>query len=110
MGYGRDMENYTLTKTWSTPLVLVTTPKIGSLLKLPGMVFALPACYLPQGEAKHIVKFYSPIFRKKDDNTYQGTTWQIKFKLDNVNKSSGSYKLRVALASATFSELQVNFL
>lgn len=72
--------------------------------------FALPACYLPQGEAKHIVKFYSPIFRKKDDNTYQGTTWQIKFKLENVNKSSGSYKLRVALASATFSELQVNFL
>ncbi|KAJ1393114.1 Rhamnogalacturonate lyase [Sesbania bispinosa] len=50
--------------------------------------------------------FFAQVTRKKDDNTYQGTTWQIKFKLDNVNKSS-SYKLRVALASATLSELQV---
>ncbi|XP_057434888.1 probable rhamnogalacturonate lyase B isoform X2 [Lotus japonicus] len=50
--------------------------------------------------------FFAQVTRKKDDNTYQGTTWQIKFKLDNVNKSS-IYKLRVALASATFSELQV---
>ena len=48
-----------------------------------------------------------PLFnRKKDGNTYQGTTWQIKFKLDKVNKK-GSYKLRIAIASATFSELQV---
>ncbi|KAH1253163.1 Rhamnogalacturonate lyase [Glycine max] len=50
--------------------------------------------------------FFAQVTRKKDDNTYQGTTWQIKFKLDNVNKSS-SYKLRVALASAALSELQV---
>lgn len=50
--------------------------------------------------------FFAQVTRKKDDNTYQGTTWQIKFQLDKVNKSS-SYKLRVALASATFSELQV---
>ncbi|KAG5031185.1 hypothetical protein JHK82_014800 [Glycine max] len=50
--------------------------------------------------------FFAQVTRKKDDNTYQGTTWQIKFKLDSVNKSS-SYKLRVALASATLSELQV---
>ncbi|CAJ2643126.1 unnamed protein product [Trifolium pratense] len=50
--------------------------------------------------------FYAQVTRKKDDNTYQGTTWQIKFKLDNVNKKS-IYKLRVALASATYSELQV---
>ncbi|GMI77359.1 hypothetical protein like AT1G09890 [Hibiscus trionum] len=41
-----------------------------------------------------------------DNNNYQGTTWQIRFKLDNVDQSS-SYKLRVAIASATFSELQV---
>jgi len=52
---------------------------------------------------------FLPNFRKKEDNTYQGTTWQIKFNLDNVNKK-GSYKLRVALASATYSELQVTFL
>lgn len=45
-------------------------------------------------------------YRKKDNNKYQGTTWQINFKLDNVDKS-GNYKLRLALASATLSELQV---
>lgn len=50
--------------------------------------------------------FFAQVTRKKDDNTYQGTTWQIKFKLDSVNRSS-TYKLRVALASATYSELQV---
>lgn len=44
--------------------------------------------------------------RKKEDNTYQGTTWQIKFELNNVAKGS-TYKLRVAIASATLAELQV---
>ncbi|KAG8491902.1 hypothetical protein CXB51_015209 [Gossypium anomalum] len=43
---------------------------------------------------------------KIDTNKYQGTTWQIRFKLDNVDQGS-SYKLRVAIASATFSELQI---
>ncbi|KAK1301046.1 hypothetical protein QJS10_CPB13g00281 [Acorus calamus] len=46
--------------------------------------------------------------RKKDDNTYQATTWQIKFTLDNVTQNT-TYKLRLALASATRSELQVRF-
>lgn len=46
-------------------------------------------------------------YRKKDGKTYQATTWQIKFKLDNVDQS-GTYKLRVAIAEATLSELQVN--
>ncbi|XP_058780720.1 probable rhamnogalacturonate lyase B [Vicia villosa] len=50
--------------------------------------------------------FFAQVTRKKEDSTYQGTTWQIKFNLDNVNKKE-SYKLRIALASATFSELQV---
>ncbi|KAK7282913.1 hypothetical protein RIF29_12031 [Crotalaria pallida] len=50
--------------------------------------------------------FFAQVTRKKEDNTYQGTTWQIKFQLNNVIKTS-TYKLRVALASATFSELQV---
>lgn len=49
---------------------------------------------------------YILYYRKKDGKTYQGTTWQIKFKLDNVDQS-GTYKLRVALAEATLSELQV---
>ncbi|KAL6979019.1 rhamnogalacturonan endolyase [Sarracenia purpurea var. burkii] len=43
--------------------------------------------------------------RKINDNTYQGTTWQIKFKHDNVDQK-GTYKLRVAVASATLAELQ----
>ncbi|KAI3465171.1 hypothetical protein Pfo_021834 [Paulownia fortunei] len=49
---------------------------------------------------------FAQVNRKKEDNTYQGTTWQIKFMLDTVNQS-GTYKLRVALASASLAELQV---
>jgi hypothetical protein len=44
--------------------------------------------------------------RRKEDDTQVGTTWQIKFKLDKVDRNS-SYKLRVAIASATLAELQV---
>ncbi|XP_051124615.1 uncharacterized protein LOC127246974 [Andrographis paniculata] len=50
--------------------------------------------------------FFAQVNRKKEDNTYQGTTWQIRFQLDNVDQS-GAYKLRVALASASLAELQV---
>ncbi|OMO57563.1 hypothetical protein COLO4_35295 [Corchorus olitorius] len=50
--------------------------------------------------------FFAHVVRKVGENTYQGTTWQIKFKLDNMDKS-GTYKLRIALASATLAELQV---
>lgn len=50
--------------------------------------------------------FFAQVPRKKEDNTYQGTTWQIKFKLEDV-KSDGVYKLRIALASASLAELQV---
>lgn len=50
--------------------------------------------------------FNSHCCRKKPDNTYQGTTWQIKFVLDTVNQN-GTYKLRVAIASASLAELQV---
>ncbi|KZV28885.1 Rhamnogalacturonate lyase family protein [Dorcoceras hygrometricum] len=50
--------------------------------------------------------FFAHVNRKKEDNTYQGTTWQIKFVLDSVVKN-GVYKLRVALASASLAELQV---
>ncbi|XP_022727817.1 probable rhamnogalacturonate lyase B isoform X1 [Durio zibethinus] len=50
--------------------------------------------------------FFAQVVRKIGENAYQGTTWQIKFKLDNVDQS-GIYKLRLALASATLAELQV---
>ncbi|KAK4758353.1 hypothetical protein SAY87_019654 [Trapa incisa] len=49
--------------------------------------------------------FFAQVTRKKDDK-YDGTTWQIQFKLDNP-KATDIYTLRVALASATLAELQV---
>ncbi|XP_026657969.2 probable rhamnogalacturonate lyase B [Phoenix dactylifera] len=52
--------------------------------------------------------FFAQVTRKTDQNSYKPTTWQIKFHLDSVNPS-GSYNLRVALASATHSKLQVHF-
>ncbi|XVE60634.1 hypothetical protein DITRI_Ditri05aG0143500 [Diplodiscus trichospermus] len=50
--------------------------------------------------------FFAQVTRKKDDDQYEGTTWQIRFNLDNVNQT-GTYKLRVALATAYVAELQV---
>ncbi|RRT47325.1 hypothetical protein B296_00053809 [Ensete ventricosum] len=50
--------------------------------------------------------FFAHVTRKTKENSYQATTWQIKFQVDSVNQT-GAYKLRVALASATLSELQV---
>lgn len=44
--------------------------------------------------------------RKVGDNAYKPTTWQIKFKLERIDHS-GSYTLRIALSSATFSILEV---
>ncbi|KAL6012684.1 hypothetical protein ACLOJK_003173 [Asimina triloba] len=52
--------------------------------------------------------FYAQVTRKIGDNKYQATTWQIKFELDTVDRIR-AYKLRVAIASATYSELQVRF-
>ncbi|XP_048227174.1 rhamnogalacturonate lyase B isoform X2 [Ricinus communis] len=50
--------------------------------------------------------FFAQVNRKKDDGIYQGTTWQIKFELDSLDQS-GTYKLRLALATANVAELQV---
>lgn len=50
--------------------------------------------------------FFAQVTRKRDEKTYIGTTWQIKFKLDSV-KQKEIYTLRVALASAAQAELQV---
>ncbi|CAN1341056.1 Rhamnogalacturonate lyase [Linum perenne] len=50
--------------------------------------------------------FFAQVNRKQPDGTHVGTTWQIKFRLDRVDRGS-PYKLRVALASATLAELQV---
>ncbi|GAB2219681.1 hypothetical protein Droror1_Dr00007318 [Drosera rotundifolia] len=53
----------------------------------------------------HTDWFFAQVTRKVG-NTYVGTTWQIKFMLDSVN-ISGSYKLRLAIASATVARLEV---
>ncbi|KAJ4701493.1 Rhamnogalacturonate lyase family protein [Melia azedarach] len=50
--------------------------------------------------------FYAQVTRKKDDDTYEATTWQIKFNLNNVDQN-GIYKLRLAVATANVAELQV---
>ncbi|KAG5080959.1 hypothetical protein AAZX31_02G202200 [Glycine max] len=50
--------------------------------------------------------FFAHVPRKQEDGSYQGTTWQIKFNLDDV-EASNIYRLRLALASANISELQV---
>ncbi|KAJ4701494.1 Rhamnogalacturonate lyase family protein [Melia azedarach] len=50
--------------------------------------------------------YFAQNIRKKDINTYEGTTWQIKFRLDNV-VNNATYKLRLALATAQAAELQV---
>ncbi|PHT50866.1 hypothetical protein CQW23_10613 [Capsicum baccatum] len=50
--------------------------------------------------------FFAQVPRRKEDGSYQGTTWQIRFKLDSVNQG-GTYKLRIAIASATLAEVQV---
>ncbi|KAJ4701497.1 Rhamnogalacturonate lyase family protein [Melia azedarach] len=50
--------------------------------------------------------FFTQVTRKKDNNTYQGTTWQIQFKL-NKTENNGTYKLRLALAAANVAQLLV---
>ncbi|XP_060673019.1 probable rhamnogalacturonate lyase B isoform X1 [Ziziphus jujuba] len=57
--------------------------------------------------------FFAQVTRKidvgnedNDDDTYVGTTWQIRFEDQNIDVS-GTYTLRVAIASATLAELQV---
>ncbi|CAL9147719.1 unnamed protein product [Musa hybrid cultivar] len=50
--------------------------------------------------------FYAHVTRMHGQASYQATTWQIKFRLNNVHRT-GTYKLRLALASAVLSEIQV---
>jgi rhamnogalacturonan endolyase len=50
--------------------------------------------------------FFAHVARNVGNDTYQPTTWQIIFNLKNVNRI-GRYTLRIALASAADSELQI---
>ncbi|WOG98916.1 hypothetical protein DCAR_0418262 [Daucus carota subsp. sativus] len=50
--------------------------------------------------------FFAQVNRKIGDRTYKTSTWQIKFEVLNIERSK-NYKLRLALASAHHSDLQV---
>ncbi|CAN8294534.1 unnamed protein product [Cochlearia groenlandica] len=52
--------------------------------------------------------FYMQVTRKQPDGGYNGTTWQIRFQLDDKMKNlTGNFKLRIALATSNVAELQV---
>ncbi|KAJ4963498.1 hypothetical protein NE237_023437 [Protea cynaroides] len=53
--------------------------------------------------------FFAHVDRRNDDNTYKPTTWQIRFNLDKVTRvPNETHMLRVAIASATGSQLLVH--
>ncbi|KAJ6758148.1 hypothetical protein OIU74_027273 [Salix koriyanagi] len=52
--------------------------------------------------------FFAHVPRNAGNNTYNPTTWQIKFDLERVNQT-GHYTLQLALASAHLCSLQVRF-
>ncbi|GAB4847199.1 hypothetical protein Ancab_026209 [Ancistrocladus abbreviatus] len=52
--------------------------------------------------------FFAQVTREFENSTLSGTTWQIKFQLDDLVPSS-MYTLRIALAAASESDLQVWF-
>ncbi|CAK7352736.1 unnamed protein product [Dovyalis caffra] len=52
--------------------------------------------------------FFAHVTRDVGNTTYEPTTWQIIFELQNINRNE-NYTLQLALASATASEIQVRF-
>ncbi|GMI67974.1 rhamnogalacturonan lyase6 [Hibiscus trionum] len=52
--------------------------------------------------------FFAHVPREIENNTNQPTTWQIKYNLQDVNEN-GTYTLRLALAAASYAEVQVEF-
>lgn len=127
MDCGKDTQTYILTMTWFTPLALAIIEKISSSLRLPGsLLLKYYMLYIRRKNYESVVSFYlyvsfqcKDLFRvitlkfcfiirrKTNNNTYNGSTWQIRFKLDNVDTNDTTYKLRIALATAHVSELQV---
>ncbi|KAH6784507.1 Rhamnogalacturonate lyase family protein [Perilla frutescens var. hirtella] len=50
--------------------------------------------------------FFAHVTRNMGNNTYEPTTWQIRFRLKTISRD-GDYTLRIALASATMANIQV---
>lgn len=90
-------------------LALATIRKIGFTLKSLGFsssfLYKISSIFLNLRSSLTVL-FRHFFHRKKNNKTYQATTWQIKFELKNIDKNH-AYTLRVAIASATFAELQV---
>ncbi|CAF2260110.1 unnamed protein product [Brassica napus] len=52
--------------------------------------------------------FYMQVTRKQADGGYNGSTWEIKFQVDDIMENlTGNFKLRIALATSNVAELQV---
>lgn len=52
--------------------------------------------------------FFAHVCRDSGNKNYVPTTWQIVFQLDNVQPNA-NYKLQMALASASATEIKINF-
>ncbi|TYJ47093.1 hypothetical protein E1A91_A02G163800v1 [Gossypium mustelinum] len=52
--------------------------------------------------------FFAHVPRKIGDDWYRPTTWQIKYNLQDVN-NRGTYTLQMAIAAASFAEVEVRF-
>ncbi|EOX91884.1 Rhamnogalacturonate lyase family protein, putative [Theobroma cacao] len=52
--------------------------------------------------------FYAHVTRDGGNSTKRPTTWQIKYNLEDVSET-GNYTLQLALASASYAEVQVRF-
>ncbi|KAF4394933.1 hypothetical protein G4B88_002810 [Cannabis sativa] len=52
--------------------------------------------------------FFAHVTRKTENDTYEETTWQIKFDLDNkIETANATFQLRIALATANAAQLEV---
>ncbi|GLJ48429.1 hypothetical protein SUGI_1022190 [Cryptomeria japonica] len=64
--------------------------------------------FIPDPAPKFINNLYLHNERLNPNGRYTTTTWQLKFKLENLI-NDGSYTLHIAIASATHAHLQVLF-
>lgn len=112
---GTGMQSCTLKAIWSTISGPVTFRKTGSSLMLQGRLVtlwvrlhshSLQIDHSSTNETLTLVIHNFIVFRRKGNSTQVPTTWQIKFELQAVSPN-GTYTLQLALASATYSRVQV---
>jgi len=86
-------------------LVFLTIIRIGFMLKLPGK-FCLTYRIFCNFRYEFSPLNYTDVCRLTGEGKFVPTTWQIRFKLENVIKGA-NYTLQLALASATNAKLEV---